>query len=140
MGCSFKAPLTERPTRDVDPALTGSWFSLKDGKTLDVFKLSAREYLVVDDGEPYVCTHSDYEGVPFVSCRQIGNNDRHGLYAFVAFMLKDGELTITPLNDELKLSAEMSPEAVRTALSAAIRRGNVLDPDSAHQTHYRKKE
>lgn len=137
-GCKFESPLTEKPTRDVDPALLGSWFSLSDGKPLEIFKLSDREYLVVDDGDPYVCTHSDFADIAFVSCRQIDNNtDRYGKYAYIAYTLENGELVISALNDSLKLDESQSAKEIRAAIEAAAKTGTALDPKN--QTRYRKK-
>ncbi|MFH1500232.1 MAG: hypothetical protein ABII82_20700 [Verrucomicrobiota bacterium] len=137
-GCKFEAPLTEKPTRDVDPALLGSWFSLSDGKPLDVFKLSRQEYLVIDDGEPLACTHSDLAGTNFVSCRQLANDtDRHGKHAYIAYTLKGDELVISLLSKTPGLRETMSAEEIRAALAAAVKAGTALDPES--RTRYRKK-
>ncbi len=140
-GCKFETPLTETPTRDVDPALLGSWFSLSDGKPFDVYKLSAQEYLAIDDGEPFVCTHSDVAGISFVSCRQIKNNaEYYGKYAYLAYSLKNGELVLTPLNDSLSLTETSSAKEIRTQLEAAAKSGTALSNDPTQQTRYKKKD
>ncbi len=139
-GCNFEAPLTEKPTRDVDPALLGSWFSLTDGKPLDVFKLSKEEYLVLDDGSPYVCTHSDVAGTNFVSCRQLANDkDRYGKYAYIAYKVEKDELVILQLSGALPLTDKSSPKEIRAALEEAGKTGTALDTDPQHQKRYRKK-
>lgn len=140
-GCKFEAPLTEKPTRDVDPALLGSWFSLKDGKPFDVFKLSPQEYLVVDDREPFVCTHSDLDGLNVVSCRQIKNDaEYYGKYAYMAYALENGELVLTPLNPDLPIGKHASTADIRAAIEAAAKVGNALDPDPENRVRYRKAE
>jgi len=139
-GCNFEAPLTEKPTRDVDPALLGSWFSLIDGRPLDVFKLSQEAYLVVDDGSPYVCTHSDIAGTNFISCRQLANDkDRYGKYAYVAYKIEKDELVILPLSESLPLTDKSSPKEIRAALEAAGKTGTALDADPQHQKRYKRK-
>ena len=139
-GCKFERPLTEKPTRDIDPSLLGSWFSLTDGKPLDVFKLSQKEYLVVDDECPYVCTHSDLAGTNFVSCRQIGNDkDVYGKYAYIIYKIENDNLVTIPLNESLPLTEKSSAEDVRSVLKEATGNGTALDMNPKHQTRYKKK-
>jgi len=139
-GCNFEAPLTEKPTREIDPAILGSWFSLADGKSLDVFKLSKEEYLVVDDGSPYVCTHSDVAGINFISCRQLANDkDRYGKYAYIAYKIEKDELVVLPLSVSLPLTDKSSPKEIRAALEEAGKTGTALDTDPQHQKRYKKK-
>ena len=139
-GCNFDAPLTEKPTRDIDPSLLGSWFSLSDGKPLDVYKLSKDEYLVVDDGSPFVCTHSDIAGTGFVNCKLIGNDKEHyGKYAYIAYKIEDGNLVLTPLSGSLPLTDKSTAKDVRAALEEAVPKGTALDTDPNHQTRYKKK-
>jgi len=138
-GCKFGAPLTEKPTRKIEPALLGNWFSLADGTPLNIFRLSSDEYLAVDDGVPYVCTHSDLSGVPFVSCRQIQNDkDVYGKYAYVACRLDHDELVLTLLNGSLKLDEKQSAAEIRAIVEKAAKAGTALDPDPMHERRYRR--
>jgi hypothetical protein len=138
-GCKFVAPLTDKPTRPVQPELLGQWFSLADGKSLNVFRLSSDEYLAVDDGVPYVCTHSDLAGVPFVSCRQIQNDKEvYGKYAYVAWRLDHDELVLTLLNDSLKLNEKQSAAEIRAVVERAAKAGTALDPDPMHEKRYKR--
>lgn len=138
-GCKFVTPLTEKPTRTIEPALLGYWFSLADGKALNVYRLSDDEYLAVDDGVPYVCTHSDLSGVPFISCRQIQNdNDVYGKYAYVAYRLDHDELVLTLLNGSLKLDEKQSAAEIRAIVEKAAKAGTALDPDPSQEKRYRR--
>ena len=139
-GCNFEAPLTDKPTREIDPSFLGNWFSLADGSPLDVYKLSANEYLVIDDGRPYGCTHTDVAGTAFVSCRYLGNDkDHYGKYAYLAYSVEKDELVLTPLNDSLPLSDKSPIMEIRSVVEDAVKKGTALNPDPKHQVRYKKK-
>lgn len=139
-GCRFEGPLTERPTREVDSVLLGSWFSLADGSALDIYRLSRQEYLVSDAGTPYVCTHSDLSKTNFISCKQLKNDkEYYGKYVYLAYKLGNGILTVLTLNDALKIKETLAPAQIRTLLEEAVKNGNALDTDAKHQRHFKKK-
>ncbi len=138
-GCSFDVPLTEKPTREIDPSLLGSWFSLANGESLDVYKLADDQYLVMDDGAPYVCTHSDLSGVSFISCKAIGNTDHYGKYAYIAYKTDADTLVLMALNDSLTLGDKSSDE-IRSIVAKAAEDGTALNPDPKTQKRYKKKE
>jgi len=137
--CKFESPITEKPTRDVDPALVGNWFSTEDGNPREIYRLSGKEYLVVDHGTPYVCTHSDVNGVAFISCRQIKNDpDSYGKYAYIGYRLEGAELILIPLNDKIGIKEHLSTPQIRGIINQASKAGTALDPDPAHELHYKK--
>jgi len=139
-GCNFVSPLTGKPTREVDPSLLGSWFSLADGKPLEVCRLSREEYLVLDDGAPFVCTHSDLAGASFVSCRQIRNDkDSYGKFAYVAYKMENGDLILRNLSEALKIDPDLPAPERRRLIEEAVKSGNALDSDSAHERRFKKK-
>ena len=140
-GCKFESPLTEKPTRGVDPSLLGGWFSLSDGKPLDIFRLNGEEYLVLDDGTPYVCSHSDLAGTSFVSCRQIKNDkDYYGKYAFMAYQIENGDLILNALANDWTTKNELSsPAQIRQMLEEATKNGKALDSDPEHVRRFKKK-
>lgn len=138
-GCSFDVPLTEKPTREIDPSLLGSWFSLADGESLNVYKLADDQYLVVDDGDPYVCTHSDLSGISFISCKAIGNTDLYGKYAYISYKTDADTLVLMELNDSLSI-VDKSPGEIRSIVEEAAKNGTALNPDSKTQKRYKKKE
>ena len=139
-GCKFDLPLTEKPTRGVDPSLLGSWFSLADGTPLDVYRLNAEEYLVVDNGAPYICSHSDLAGTYFVSCRQLTNEKKYyGKYAYMAYKVENGELVLKILNDSLGITEKSSPAQIRQTLEEAVKNGKALDASPEHEIRFKKK-
>jgi len=139
-GCKFQSPLTEKPTRGVDPSLLGSWFSLSDGRPLDVYQLNSEEYVVVDNGVPYICSHSDLAGTNFVSCRQIKNDkEYYGKYAYMAYQIDHGDLILKSLSDSLGLSEKSSPAQIRQTLEEAVKKGNALDTNPEHEIRFKKK-
>ena len=140
VGCKYDAPLTDKPTREVDSALLGSWFSLADGKPLDVFRLSAVEYLVVDDKTPYVCTHSDFAGISFISCLQIKNDkDAYGKFAYIAYRIENGELVTMNLSEALVIKENATPREVRLLIGIAAKDSKALDTSPEHVGRYKKK-
>jgi hypothetical protein len=140
-GCKFEAPLTEKPTRLVDPTLVGSWFSLSDGNRLEVYRLSGEEYLVTKGGKPYVCTHSDLSGIKFVSCRQLENSkEYYGKYAYSAYEIEKGELLIYQLNESIGIKEDQSVEKVRELIGKAAKAGTALNKDPKTVDRYRKIE
>lgn len=87
-GCIYDAPITERATRAVDPALLGNWVSA-DGKTrLKVRRLDEGTAIVSIDGFLMRAWHSDLAGMPLVSLQDIDSGG--GKYAYVAWRLADG--------------------------------------------------
>jgi len=139
-GCNFQAPLTDNPTRGVDPALLGSWFSLEDGSPLDIYRLSKDEYMVIDGGNPYVCTHSDLAGTSFVSCKQIQNDkESYGKYAYIAYKLENGILTVFTLSDSLPIKDSLSSAQIRQIVEDAAKSGSALDTRPGQAKQYKLK-
>ena len=139
-GCKFELPLTEKPTRGVDPSLLGSWFSLTDGRPLDIYRLDGEEYLVINDGAPYVCSHSDLAGTSFVSCRQLTNDkEYYGKYAYMAYQIDKGDILLKPLNDSLGINGKSPITEIRRILEEAVKNGKALDQNPEHEIRFKKK-
>ena len=139
--CDFTAPLTEKPTRDVDPALFGSWFSITNGEPLEIYRLSATEYLaVIDKDSPFVCTHSDMAGVAFISCRVIGQDAKeYGKYAYRAYKLDGDQLSIFRLSESLVDVKDLSAAERRARIEAAAKAGTALDTTDKNILRYKRK-
>src|SRR5690606_17093549 len=105
-----------------------------------IFAFSEQEYLVVTDGLPYVCTHSDLGETPFLSCRLISHDrDLNGKYAFIAYKIEAGELAVIYLHDNLPVNEKAPPHEIRAAIEAAAKTGTALDPDPAKHLRYKRK-
>ncbi len=140
-GCDYDTPLTEKPTRAVDPALIGSWFSIKNGEPLDIYRLSGEEYLAIaHGGDPVICTHSDIDGVNFVSCRNVGHDaEYYGKYSYRAYKIEGDQLTIWELNGAIGNLKDMPASERRARVREAVKKGNALDPADDKVLRYRKK-
>ena len=139
-GCDYDAPLTEQPTRQMDPALVGSWFSLTNGVSLDIYRLSANEFLAMLEGnQPFVCTHSDLGGVNFVSCRNIGHDEKsYGKYSYRAYKLEGEQIILWDLSQDLGDMKGLTAAQRRARIEEAVKNGKALDTVD-HIIHYKRK-
>jgi hypothetical protein len=83
--CDYKAPLTSKPTSDIDKQLIGDWVS-KDGKNhLKIRILDSSEYIIsLDDGLARAF-HSDMDGVRFVNVQDLDKLSGPGTYSLVNY-------------------------------------------------------
>jgi hypothetical protein len=126
-GCVYEAPLTAKPTRQIDERLLGDWIEDQaDGKDLKIRKLDDSHYVIFYD-EFYQAYHSDIGEGHFVSIQQIdpvSAKDRK--YTLATYELKDDgrTLVVRTVNDKT------IPETLKTtaALEKAVR-ANLKNPD-----------
>lgn len=141
--CKYDSPLTDKPTRDIDAALLGHWFSLKDGEPLDVYRLAHDQFLVsfraFRGDEPYVCTHSDLAGTNFVSCQYIGHDkDSYGKFAYAAYKIDKGELVLMYLDDDALDIKSLTPGERRAAVEKAAKEGKAIDKKPENIGRFKK--
>lgn len=117
-GCIYNFPLTEKPTRKIDPALLGDWVSFdKDEQKLErmsVRKLDESTYVVAFDKDIYRVFHSDLAGVTLLSVQNLQTGSDEGKYIYYRYDLSAD-------HDRLGLRAvseKVVPEEIKTAAEA----------------------
>ena len=127
-GFGWDVPITSKPTRKIEAALLGDWFSgnTSERRLMQVRKIDDFSYLVSGDGHFYRAYHSDIAGVPFLSVQDIDSIDLAGReYFYLTWNLSDGgkRLDVHMVNDDL------IPEQTRSSTAVArILRRNVKNP------------
>ncbi|HVU15679.1 MAG TPA: hypothetical protein VHD32_02045 [Candidatus Didemnitutus sp.] len=104
-GCDYTVPLTEKPTRKIEPSLLGTWQAKdKDSDKDDLMTVKqwdATSYIVLIDHDIYRVFHSDLAELNFISAQDINSKERK--YSFFEWRLSaiGNELTLSPLNTEV---------------------------------------
>ena len=126
-GCVYDVPITEQPTRKVDPQFLGNWTS-QDGKTkMKVSQYDEYNYLVIYDGNLCRAWSSDVGGTPFFSVKNLDTTDAGSCGKFYYSVWKiaaDGTLRARLVNDKVVLDATKDSAGVRRLLKA-----NLQNPD-----------
>lgn len=128
--CTYDFPLTEQPTRPVDPRLIGDWvaYDQDDQKLIPlvVRRLDEHAYAIAFDGDLYRVTHADVAGAAFVSVQSLQPGDFHGKYAWCTWTLSpDGrQLTLRTVQTGL-VSSDVKDAAAAQKIIAA----NLANPD-----------
>ena len=118
-GCNYDLPLTEKPTRKVDPRLLGDWVSFdKDEQKVEqmhVRKLDDSTYIVAMDKDLYRVFHSDFADTSFVSVQDLQSGDGYGKYGYYVWQLSaDGQqLTIKGIRTEVVSEGTKGREALQ---------------------------
>ena len=99
-GCDYDVPITETPTRRVEPRLVDTWTPLmadRENEKLRILRVDDSRYAIFYEGEVYVAHHSDIAGTPLVSVRTCGK------YLYFAWELSgDGQrLTLRQVNNKV---------------------------------------
>jgi hypothetical protein len=126
--CTYDFPLTDRPTRDIDPRLPGDWVATdEDGKevSLHVRRYDGTTYVIALDDDLYRAFHSDFADTAFVSVQSLQSHRYARPYTLFRWQLSaDGSrLTLE------SISSTIVPEDIgdRAALQALIR-ANLANP------------
>ena len=123
-GCNYDVPLTEKPTRKVDPRLLGEWVSFdKDEQKVEHMtarKLDDSTYVVAMDKDIYRVFHSDFADTAFVSVQDLNNDERK--YAYYAWTLSaDGQqLTIRGVRTEIVPEDTKGREALQKLIQSNL--------------------
>lgn len=126
--CTYDFPLTDRPTRDIDPRLPGDWVATdEDGKevSLHVRQYDDSTYVIALDNDLYRAFHTDFAGIAFVSVQNLQSGSLGRKYTYFCWQLSaDGaQLTLQSINTEIV--PEDTPD--RAALQALIK-ANLTNP------------
>ncbi|MFZ5496206.1 MAG: hypothetical protein ACOZE5_12845 [Verrucomicrobiota bacterium] len=126
--CTYDFPLTDRPTRDIDPRLPGDWVATdEDGKEvpLHVRQYDDSTYVIALDNDLYRAFHTDFAGIAFVSVQNLQSGSLGRKYTYFRWQLSaDGaQLTLQSINTEIV--PEDTPD--RAALQALIK-ANLTNP------------
>src|SRR5438105_1715486 len=74
--CTYEVPITDAPTRKIDPRLLGDWVSADGKDKFIVRQLDPFSYIVSNNDDLFRAYHSDVGPTPFVSVRHLGMTDR----------------------------------------------------------------
>ncbi|HTL68412.1 MAG TPA: hypothetical protein VL200_12175 [Lacunisphaera sp.] len=129
-GCNYDFPLTEKPTRAIDPRLLGNWVSFdKDDQKLEqmsVRQLDGNAYVVAMDGDLYRVTHSDIGDAALVSVQDLQPGEFHGKYAYYAWELSADGRQLSVKGVRTKIVPEDTKDA---AAAQKLIRDNLANPD-----------
>lgn len=103
--CNYDAPLTARPTRDVDPRLLGDWVIVdKDSgkaEAMQVRQLDKNTYVIALDGDLYSAFHSDFSGISFLSVQDLNAPERLYLYLTTTVSADGKQLTVRTVSTKV---------------------------------------
>lgn len=138
-GCDeFEVPITDEPTRDIEPALLGDWMMAEekgsDSRKYSRDRLRIRSfdrstYVVEHNESLYRAWHSDVDGIPLVTLQSIDSEERK--YQYWSFQLSDdsSELTLRSVQSDGSMSKGVIPSDSRdSAAAAASIRKNLENP------------
>lgn len=112
--CNYDFPLTNQPTRPIEPGLVGNWvrFDQDEQKLLlmTVRRLDDTTYVVSLDGDLYRAFHSDFAGLALLSIQNLQPGSDAGKYSYYRYARQ-------PDGDHLSLwgvSSKVLPEATKS--------------------------
>lgn len=121
ISCDYDVPITAEPTRKVDPTLLGDWVGeWNNNLCRDQIKVRTYDdssYIVSYNGDLYRAWHSDVEGAPLLTVKQL---DPAGKYSYLTWKLSDGgkQLVVRAVNGELVPKETRDSAAVVKLLQA----------------------
>ena len=133
-GCIYDVPITEKPTRKVDPHFLGHWTS-QDGKDkMTVSQYDDNHYVVAYDGDLYRAWSSDVAGTPFFSIQTLdttgtGTNGQEKFVYQVWQLASDGTLHGRSVQDKIIPQDIKSSSAVRKLLEKNLKNLELLGDD-----------
>ncbi|HYS54408.1 MAG TPA: hypothetical protein VER58_11675 [Thermoanaerobaculia bacterium] len=125
-GCDYDVPITEAPTRRVEPRLLATWTPLvagRESEKLRIQRIDDSRYVIFYEGDVYVAHHSDIAGTPLASVRTCGR------YLYFAWELSgDGRrLTVRQINSRVVPTETRDSAAVVRLIEANRANPYLLD-------------
>lgn len=115
LSCDYTLPLTEEPTRKVNPALLGTWAPLEEqDEAMTVRMYDDHHYVIATKGDLYRAHHTDVAGLPLISVQNLNDSDRKWLYVVWKLSADGSELTMRSVN------VSVVPDGTRESILEAI--------------------
>jgi hypothetical protein len=109
-GCNYEAPLTAKPTHQVDDRLLGEWVQPEEKDWMVVRRFDDSTYTIAygkekpgDRPDLYRAFHSDFGGMAFVSVQNLqpGGDDRKYVYLTWSLSADGKKLTLRTVNTKV---------------------------------------
>ena len=132
-GCTYEAPVTEKPTAKINERLIGDWTEAgKPDAHMVVCKLNDSEYIVSYDGV-FHAWHSDFEGMHFISVQNIAPlKETERKFAFVVFELQDNDkkFIIRTVNQKVIPDTLHTTAEIQEALKRNLKDPHLFNEDA----------
>lgn len=127
--CNYDFPLTEQPTRKIDPRLIGDWIAQDPhggpAEPLSIRRLDAHTYVAATEGGIYRITHTDIPGASLVSVQDLQPGMSHGRFAYYDWSLGADSRQLTIRLLRTSVVPEDTPDA---AAAQRLIRDNLANP------------
>ncbi|MEI6106971.1 MAG: hypothetical protein WCR49_08140 [Opitutae bacterium] len=124
--CNYDFPLTNQPTRPIEPGLVGNWVSYdQDAQKIlpmSVRRLDDTTYVVSLDGDLYRAFHSDFAGLALLSIQNLQPGSDAGKYSYYRYARQpDGDhLSLWGVNPKVIPEGTKSQDEAQKLIKANL--------------------
>ncbi len=122
--CNYDVPLTDKPTRKIEPRLLGEWVAVNkedaNEELMHVRKLDEATYVVGIDKDIYRVCHTDFAGVALISAQDLNSDERKYAYYRWALSANGDNLSLWSINSKVVPEETKGRAAIQKLIKANL--------------------